>query len=103
VHLSDPLSRSRMDVTLRLMINEAYRNKTPRTKTLMSLLDGVTVSQVRAAKTPDGAFQYRLAGTVSALRAVPAGRSRGGAAGSPSRARNVGASPSFPPSSDDEE
>ena len=103
VHLSDPLSRSRMDVTLRLMINDAYRNKTSRTKTLMSLLDGVSVSQVRAAKTPDGAFQYRLAGTVSALRAVPAGRSRGAAPGSPSRARNPVGSPSFPPSGDDEE
>jgi type II secretion system protein N len=97
VHLSEPLSRSRMDVTLRLMINDSYRNKTPRTKTLMSLLDGVTVPQVRAAKTPDGAFQYRLAGSVSALRAVPAGRTRGTAA---SHMRST--TPSLP-SGDDED
>jgi type II secretion system protein N len=75
VRLSDPLSRSRVDMLLRLKITENYRNKTPRAKTLMSLLDGVSVSQVRAAKTADGSFQYRLAGTLSGLRAVPAGRS----------------------------
>jgi type II secretion system protein N len=94
VRLSDPIARSRVDVMLRLKINESYRDKTSRTKALMSILDGMTVSQVRAAKTPDGAFQYRLAGTLAGLRAVPAGRTRN-TSGSP-RGRSVADQPSFP-------
>jgi type II secretion system protein N len=88
VRLSDPVSRSRVDVLLRIKITDTYRNKTPRAKTLMGLLDGVSVSQVRAAKTADGSFQYRLAGTLAGLRAIPSGRSRdagGRATGRPTR------------------
>jgi type II secretion system protein N len=85
VRLSDPLSRSRVDVLLRLKITDTYRNKTPRAKTLMSLLDGVSVSQVRAAKTSDGSFQYRLAGTLAGLRAIPSGRARDGVSGGAGR------------------
>jgi type II secretion system protein N len=103
VRLSDPLSRSRVDVLLRLKITDNYRNKTPRAKTLMGLLDGVSVSQVRAAKTNDGSFQYRLAGTLAALRAIPSGRAReagGRVGGRPPR--NTSAEPAVAPEIDEE-
>jgi type II secretion system protein N len=102
VRLSDPLSRSRVDVLLRLKITDTYRNKTPRAKTLMSLLDGVSVSQVRAAKTSDGSFQYRLAGTLAGLRAIPSGRSRDTGTGRPGRASRA-PEPSFPGADTEEE
>lgn len=103
VRLTEPLSRSRFDVLLRLKIKDAYREKSERTKTLMSLLDGMSVPQVRSAKTPDGSFQYRLAGTAAGLRAIPAGRARvgGSAAGASQPAR--GSTVESVPAEDDDE
>lgn len=75
VRLADPISRSRVDILLRVKFTDAYKNKSSRTKAVFGLLETGSVPQVRAAKTPDGALQFRLLGTLGAVRAAPAGRS----------------------------
>ena len=81
VRFAQPLGRTRLGLLLRLKLNESYRDKTPRTKVMFSLLDGASSPQVAAAKTPDGAFQVRLGGTLAAPRVLPAGQNKPGAAG----------------------
>lgn len=76
VRFADPLSRSRIDMLVRIKITDAYKNKSDRTKAMFSLLDGSGAPALRTAKTPDGALQYKLAGTISTARALPAGRAR---------------------------
>lgn len=75
VRFADPLSRSRLDILLQIKFTDAYRNKSSRTKALFSLLDGASIPQVRAAKTPDGALAFKLVGALSSVRAVPSARS----------------------------
>lgn len=81
IHLSEPLSRSRMDLLLRVKFTDAYRNKSDRTKAMFALLDGSAIPQVRSAKTPDGALQFKIVGSVATARAVPSGRAKTGVAG----------------------
>jgi len=86
VRFADPIARSRIDLLLRFKFTDTYKNKSSRTKSLFSLLDGAAVPQVRAAKTADGSLQFRLVGTLGAIRATPAGRAGGAAGGDrPSR------------------
>jgi type II secretion system protein N len=73
IHLARPFGNSRIDVMLRATVEEAYRRRSDRTRALFSLFDLNPV--LRAAKTSDGAIQYRLNGTFSGqLRGSPAGR-----------------------------
>lgn len=81
VRFAQPLARTRLGIVLRLKLTDAYKNKTPRTKTMMSLLEGSTVPQVAAAKTPDGSYQVRLSGTFASARALPAGGQSAATAG----------------------
>ena len=66
-------------------------------KALFSLLDNAGSPQLTAAKMPDGALQYRLAGTFNSLRPVPEGSQ-----GAPAP-RALPAAPRAPAASDDEE
>ncbi len=81
IRFAEPIARSRVDIMLRIKFNDAYKNKSSRTKSLFSLLDGSGVPQVRAAKTADGSLQFRLVGTLGAVRASPAGRAGGDVGG----------------------
>jgi|GEM_PF-1075379 len=74
VRFADPLSRSRLDILLKIRFTEAYKTKSARTKAMFSLLDTNNSSQIRAAKTPEGGLAYRLSGTLATVRAIPAGR-----------------------------
>ena len=94
IRFAQPLSRSRLGLTLGLKLTETYKNKSSRTKVMFSLLDGATSPQVAAAKTPDGGFQVRLGGTLTNPRVLPTGGARGGAAG--------GAAPVAAPGDDDD-
>ncbi len=80
IRFAEPVARSRVDILVRIKFTDAYKNKSGRTKALFSLLDGAAVPQVRAAKSADGALQFRLVGTLGAVRASPAGRSDVGGA-----------------------
>jgi type II secretion system protein N len=86
VRFAQPLGRSRLGLTLRLKLNESYRDKTPRTKVMFSLLDGASSPQVAAAKTPDGAFQVRLTGPLTSPRVLPGGQTKGPSPGLPAAA-----------------
>lgn len=82
IRFAQPLSRSRLGLTLGLKLTDTYKNKSSRTKVMFSLLDGATSPQVAAAKTPDGGFSVRLGGTLTNPRVLPTGqRGAGGAAG----------------------
>lgn len=74
VRFASPLMRSRLNMLLRLELTDAYKNKSSRTQAMFALLETSGVPQVTAAKTPDGAYQVRLSGTIAAPRVVPAGQ-----------------------------
>lgn len=81
LRFAQPLVRTRLGILLRLKLTDAYKNKTPRTKTMVSLLEGSSVPQVAAAKTSDGSYQVRLSGTFASARVLPAGGQSSGPAG----------------------
>lgn len=79
VRFAQPLMATRLSILLNVKVTDAYRNKSPRTQAMFSLLDNSSAPQIRAAKLPDGALQYRLTGALTALRPVPEGAGRGSA------------------------
>ena len=95
VRFAEPVGRSRVSVLLAVKFTDSYRNKSSRTKAMFSLLDS-GMPEVNAAKTPEGALQFRLVGTLSSIRALPQGSATlGGAAAGR-------APPAAPLSTDDE-
>lgn len=79
VRFGEPLGRSRLNLLLRVRFTDNYRNKSARTRAMFAMLDGA--SEVAPAKTPDGALQVRLTGTVATLRAIPQGSAKAPSAG----------------------
>ncbi|MFM2418764.1 MAG: hypothetical protein RL385_3487 [Pseudomonadota bacterium] len=71
IRLSDPIARSRLNLLLRAQFTDAYKQKSPRTQTMFSFID--SSPEAATAKTPDGAFQLRLSGLLSSIRAQPMG------------------------------
>jgi type II secretion system protein N len=74
VRFAQPLSRSRLNVMLKLTPTDAYKNKSSRTKAMFALLETGGAPQVTAAKTLDGGFQFRLSGQFTSVRALPSGQ-----------------------------
>lgn len=73
LRLARPLPRSSLDVLLRLNFKDAYRTSSPRMEGLFALLE--VNPQVRPARTPNGAFQWRIQGSFgSRMRMRAAGR-----------------------------
>lgn len=97
VRFADPVSRSRLDILLRIKFTDAYKNKSARTKAMFSLLDTNNGPQIRAAKTPDGGLAYRLSGALSSVRAIPAGRAK------PKAAPTAAPAPAAPSRSQDDD
>ena len=95
VRFADPLGRTRLSVLLRAKFTDNYRNKSSRTRAMFSLLDS-GMPEANAAKTPDGALQFRVAGTLSSPRVLP----QGGVTPAGKRPRPGAAAPL--PSDDDE-
>lgn len=95
VRLSTPVGTSRLSVLVNIKFTDAYRNKSPRTQAMFGLLDSSGAPQIAAAKTADGALQYRLSGTLLSPRPLPEGA--GGARAPRS------AAPRPPPMPSDEE
>ena len=76
VRLAKPIKMSRLDMLVRLKITDNYRERNDRTRALFSLMD--FNPRLKAARTSDGALQYRLSGSPGArLRTTPAGRAKG--------------------------
>jgi type II secretion system protein N len=96
VRFAEPVGRTRLSILLRAKFTENYRNKSPRTRAMFSLLDS-GMPEANAAKTPDGALQFRVTGTLSSPRVLPQGS--GSSAGKRS-APAAAAAPQLP--SDDE-
>lgn len=72
VRLLDPLTRSRVDLLLRVRFTDAYRNRNDRTRAIFSIVD--IAPQARRARAPDGALQFQFSGLLGArLRSTPAG------------------------------
>jgi type II secretion system protein N len=96
VRFADPVGRSRLSVLLRAKFTDNYRNKSPRTRAMFSLLDS-GIPEANAAKTPDGALQFRVSGTLTTPRVLPSG----GAA--PAKRSGVRAAPAVLPGEDEAE
>jgi type II secretion system protein N len=73
IRLGAPFSTSRLSLLVNIKFTDAYRNKSPRTQAMFGLLDNAGAPQITAAKTADGALQYRLTGTIAAPRPIPEG------------------------------
>ncbi len=75
IRLAQPFSASRVnELLIRANVLEGYRNRNDKTRAIFELLE--FAPQITAAKTPDGAYQFRVSGGLGNLRAVPAGRAR---------------------------
>jgi type II secretion system protein N len=96
VRLGTPLGTSRLSILVNVKFTDAYRNKSPRTQAMFGLLDSSGAPQIAAAKTADGALQYRLSGTLASPRPLPEGA--GGA-----RAPRTAPRPPPPPSDEEAE
>ncbi len=96
MRFAEPIMSTRVSLLVNVRFTDNYRNKSPRTQAMFSLLDNSSAPQLLAAKMPDGALQYRVAGTLGMLRPVPEGKG-GGPAPRPA------AMPRAPTPSDDEE
>ena len=95
IRLGTPVGASRLSLLVNIKFTDSYRNKSPRTQAMFGLLDNAGAPQITAAKTPDGALQYRLTGTLSSPRPLPEGASGG-------RAPRAVPRPAAAPPSDDE-
>ncbi len=74
IRLVKPIAMSRVDLLLRVEFKDAYRDRNDRTRTLFTAMD--MLPPLRAARTTDGALQYRVTGAPgSRLGTTPAGRS----------------------------
>lgn len=75
LRLLSPLDMSRLDALFRIKFADAYRNENDRTRALFSLME--FSPKVRAARTPDGALQWRVAGSLGGqIVPSPAGKSK---------------------------
>jgi type II secretion system protein N len=75
LRLLKPMRMSRLDMLVRVLIRDTYRNKSDRTRALFSLMD--FNPKLRAAKTPDDALQWRVQGSFGGgMNAKAAGRAK---------------------------
>ena len=73
IRLAQPFARSSVDMLVRIKFKDAYREASPRMQGLFALLE--VNPQVRPARTPDGALQWRIQGSFGGrIRMVPSGR-----------------------------
>lgn len=73
LRLLQPLPMSRLDLMLRADIKDSYKSRNARTEGMFMLIDNNR--RAGAAKTPDGAFQFRISGTFGGrISGSPAGR-----------------------------
>lgn len=73
MRLVQPMRASTVDLLVRIKLKDAYRNSSDRMRALFTLLDANP--QVRPARTPDGAFQWRIQGAIGTrIRMIPSGR-----------------------------
>ena len=73
IRLLQPLPMSRLDLMLRADIKDSYKERNGRTQGMFMLIENNR--RAGAAKTPDGAFQFRISGTFGGrISGSPAGR-----------------------------
>ena len=73
VRLVQPLQLSSVDMLFRIDFKEPYRTSSPRMEGLFALLE--VNPQIRPARTPNGAFQWRIQGSFGGrMRMVTSGR-----------------------------
>ncbi len=73
LRLARPFDRSTIDMLARIEFTDAYRTSSPRMEGLFMILEDN--AQVRPARTPGGAFQWRIQGSFGGrTRMVPSGR-----------------------------
>ncbi|MFO0667943.1 MAG: type II secretion system protein GspN [Polyangiaceae bacterium] len=71
IQMRELANESIADITMRLKVNDSYKNKNDKTKGMFAVLD--MSPDARAAKQADGFFGIKLTGALGRLRTVPAG------------------------------
>ncbi len=72
IRLARDFDRSSVDLMFRIAFLDAYKTSSPRMEGLFALLE--VNPQVRPARTPNGAFQWRVTGSMGGrIRMVPSG------------------------------
>lgn len=69
--LARPLTRTRADLSVGVTFQQAYKERSDRTKALFQLLD--FQPDIKRATSDDGTMTFRLSGPILALRGAPAG------------------------------
>lgn len=72
VRFYEPVRMSGVDLWLRILFTDRYRNRNERTRALFALMD--FTPQLRDATTSEGALQYHLTGSLAGVNADPAGQ-----------------------------
>lgn len=75
IQMRELANESIADVSLRLKINDSYKNKNDKTKGMFAILD--MSPDARAAKQADGFFGIKLVGALGRLKTVPSGGAGG--------------------------
>ena len=78
LRLATPFDRSRADLTIGFKIEDAYKNKSEKSKIALELMSGNPV--MRSATGSDGMTRLQLSGVVSMLRPRPAAPGSGSGA-----------------------
>lgn len=88
LRLAQPLKVSKLDILISAKIKDAYKERSDRAKTLLSLLEMNPIA--RSALAPDGALQFRLSGVLGGrFDFRPAGRAGGDRGGRRGRGRGA--------------
>lgn len=75
IRLVQPARMSRLELLLNVKFADAFKTRDARMRGLFAMLDAVP--RLRAARTPDGALQWQIAGSFSgSMRSTPAGSMR---------------------------
>lgn len=80
IRVMSPIQNSRLDLLVRAKFTDTYREKSSRTQALFALLE--VNPRMRAARTTDGALQYRVSGSIGS-RIQTQGAGRASAPGAP--------------------
>ncbi|MFW6067514.1 MAG: type II secretion system protein GspN [Myxococcota bacterium] len=75
IRLLKPLEMSRLDTVFRISFQDGYRNRSDQTRALFSLME--FNPEMRAARTPDDALQWRVSGSFGGrMTPAPAGKTK---------------------------
>jgi type II secretion system protein N len=86
IRVTKPAGQSRADLTLGVLVEDSYKNKSDRTQAAFDLLSNSPL--MKRAMSADGMIRFRLSGPITAMRAAP-GAGAGGSKARKAKAPSV--------------